>query len=769
MAQHSRRPWSGIGYVGDKLESSVSAARYVLSQITVENALLLASAALLSQAVLPGGAMPFCVPLVGALLLLDRAASAALLGCALGLLLRWEPIAWYNGWQLAAGALLLFVVRRGYGWKVWKVSVAVAASMLLPLPFVARRLDTLLICLSGAVAAAVLIPVYTRALLALDRRERALSYDDKLCCLLLLCVLCLGGMAWRVGVVSLGLSLCALCVFAVAYAAGPGMALPAGALLGLSLMAAGSSFDMLCLLTLCGALAGALRGSGRFLPCLGGVLGCALAAAAQGGLPWMLEALPSLAIGALAFLLVPARWLDSLHGLLEPPRVALPETGSVAASQVLVGYARAMADMARALPAHDATADTPLPVELLACRLCSGCECQQSCWDARREESMRLLDGLLSACADGVSREDMEQAALRHGCRRAQEAPALAEGLAAQRMRREREEAQRMEARAWALEHLCGQARALKQMAERLGEDYEAAQARQAILAAMPALRGRPEALCVCRLDGRLHIWLDVEYDGRAVRLESALSTALGARMELLEPGAPEERLLFVQRPRLALQVGCATAPIEGESLCGDSVLHQRLDASRALLALSDGMGSGAAARAESRSALSLLEGALRAGYARQDALRTVNGLLMACRGDEMYATMDLCVIDLDSGEAAFEKLGACPSFILRAGKCRRIGGDALPLGIVDAVRPRALAARLLPGDMLLMVSDGITDAFGGEDGPLLRALGGLAPPGGTAEPQQLAQTLLRRALERAGGAALDDMTVLAATVREAC
>ena len=105
----------------------------------------------------------------------------------------------------------------------------------------------------------------------------------------------------------------------------------------------------------------------------------------------------------------------------------------------------------------------------------------------------------------------------------------------------------------------------------------------------------------------------------------------------------------------------------------------------------------------------------------------------------------------------------------MRAGKCRRIGGDALPLGIVDAVRPRALAARLLPGDMLLMVSDGITDAFGGEDGPLLRALGGLAPPGGTAEPQQLAQTLLRRALERAGGAALDDMTVLAATVREAC
>ena len=130
---------------------------------------------------------------------------------------------------------------------------------------------------------------------------------------------------------------------------------------------------------------------------------------------------------------------------------------------------------------------------------------------------------------------------------------------------------------------------------------------------------------------------------------------------------------------------------------------------------------------------------ALRAGFDRKEALGTVNGMLMACQGGEMYATMDLCVADLDSGEISFEKLGACPSYLLRAGRCRRLGGDALPLGIVGAATPRRMSARLQPGDMLLLVSDGVVDAFGRDDTAFLRALGGLAPQDGDISAQWLA------------------------------
>ena len=61
--------------------------------------------------------------------------------------------------------------------------------------------------------------------------------------------------------------------------------------------------------------------------------------------------------------------------------------------------------------------------------------------------------------------------------------------------------------------------------------------------------------------------------------------------------------------------------------------------------------------------------------------LRLVNGMLEACRGGETFATMDLCVAELDSGEVNFEKLSACPSYLLRGGRCRRIGGERAAAG----------------------------------------------------------------------------------------
>lgn len=81
------------------------------------------------------------------------------------------------------------------------------------------------------------------------------------------------------------------------------------------------------------------------------------------------------------------------------------------------------------------------------------------------------------------------------------------------------------------------------------------------------------------------------------------------------------------------------------------------LPGGRHVLALSDGMGSGVSARQESHAALTLMVESLRAGYTRAQALDVVNALMLMCTGREMYATMDLCVCDLHTGETAFEKL----------------------------------------------------------------------------------------------------------------
>ncbi len=769
MAQHYREVWSGIGYVNNHDVESVGFVQRITAQVNAQNAVFLLMSTLLSQAILPGGAMPFCVPLMASLLLLQKPVWPVMAGCMLGLLVRWLPITWVNGWQLGACAILALVVRKGWDWKPWKVSLAAGAAMLFPLPFETRRMDSVIICLSGAIAAGLLTPVFLRGLLASFMPRKTLTNDDKLCCLLFATILALGGMWIRQGMISLGDVLVGLTILVVSWAAGPGLALPAGALVGLVLMSTGRPFDMVVLLGVLGGLGGLLRGNQRFMPFLGGIMGCGLVAFAQGGLDRIIDTVPSLFIGGLIFLSMPRRWMDQVRNVLETDVKAMGEGETIASSVVLSGYAEAMVGIAKALPTPDQTSDAQ-PVELLACRLCTGCEQQQTCWDEKRAETMALLDGVLLSCAGKPNALEIEQATRMMGCTHASEVYGLAVGLLATRARKEKEDARRMEARAWAMEQLKGQAQALQGLSDRLGDGTaEARRAHAMICNAMPALRERSDALTVCELDGRLHVWLDVHCNiGQADRLAVALSTALNRKMELMENQAKNDLLLYVERPRLRLAVGRSTIPIAGEEISGDSALSVRLDAGRHLLAISDGMGSGREACNESRAALDLLLQTLKAGYGRSDALRTVNGLLVACRGDEMFATMDLCIVDLDSGEATLDKLGACPSFLLRGGKCKRIGSDALPMGILDAVTPRALTARLLPGDVLLMVSDGILDAFGSDEVGFVRALGGLAVSDRMPTPQRFADTLLRRAYERSGGTALDDMTVVVAKVEEA-
>ena len=71
-------------------------------------------------------------------------------------------------------------------------------------------------------------------------------------------------------------------------------------------------------------------------------------------------------------------------------------------------------------------------------------------------------------------------------------------------------------------------------------------------------------------------------------------------------------------------------------------------------------------------------------------------------------------------------------------------------------------SARLEHGDMLVMVSDGIADAFG--DTPsesLAQAIAGSS----TLNPKGLSDYLLRYAINRQGGHITDDMTVLVCSV----
>ena len=115
---------------------------------------------------------------------------------------------------------------------------------------------------------------------------------------------------------------------------------------------------------------------------------------------------------------------------------------------------------------------------------------------------------------------------------------------------------------------------------------------------------------------------------------------------------------------------------------------------------------------------------------------------------------MDLLEVDLFTGEAALYKLGAAPTYIRRGSSVSRITGSALPAGLAagDRVVPDVSRLRLEAGDLVVLVSDGVTT--GREDQWLRAALAEFTQ--GT--PKDLARTLVTPG---EGEKAADDRTAL--------
>ena len=155
--------------------------------------------------------------------------------------------------------------------------------------------------------------------------------------------------------------------------------------------------------------------------------------------------------------------------------------------------------------------------------------------------------------------------------------------------------------------------------------------------------------------------------------------------------------------------VFCGNRPAEEN---GDRCLSFPGVGGKYYVAICDGMGTGAGAVDEGKSAGSVLKRMLTAGFPAEYALRTLNSLC-ALRDRAGAVTVDLAEIHLDSGKVCLYKWGAAPSYLLTAYGYEKIGTAGPPPGLsVTEGRETALRLSLRRGEMLALLSDGV----GGED-----------------------------------------------------
>jgi stage II sporulation protein E len=214
---------------------------------------------------------------------------------------------------------------------------------------------------------------------------------------------------------------------------------------------------------------------------------------------------------------------------------------------------------------------------------------------------------------------------------------------------------------------------------------------------------------------------------------------------------------------RFRLAVGVATAA--KEEVSGDTFARLQMKGGRCALILSDGMGTGAQAAQESATAVSLLELLLKAGFSAELAVKTVNSLLLLHAPGESFATVDMAVLDLYTGKLQWVKIGAAPGFLYRSnGTAEVIRTPSLPVGIVNPIEVLVVERELEDGDLVVLVTDGLLEAWRGEEGKEEWLVGCLAEAG-AGEPQKIASFILNRAHFVAGGTLPDDATVVVARV----
>lgn len=188
-------------------------------------------------------------------------------------------------------------------------------------------------------------------------------------------------------------------------------------------------------------------------------------------------------------------------------------------------------------------------------------------------------------------------------------------------------------------------------------------------------------------------------------RREDEMASAALIQQSLLPKDAALNRLRqdveIAARMRPAREVG------------GDFYDFFLIDADRLAISIGDVCGKGTPASLFASVAVTLLRTLGREGRDVEAALHRANVQLCEENDATMFATVFFGVLDLRDGDMRYANCGHVPP-VLRAadGTLTRLKSTGAPLGIDPGCAIRGASLRIEPGDKLVLVTDGVTEAM---------------------------------------------------------
>lgn len=245
--------------------------------------------------------------------------------------------------------------------------------------------------------------------------------------------------------------------------------------------------------------------------------------------------------------------------------------------------------------------------------------------------------------------------------------------------------------------------------------------------------------------------------------ISNILEKILNEKVKMLESTNIEnekcDKYVFVSDDKYTIEIGQAIAIKDDMTVSGDSILQAKLKDGKYLFAISDGMGSGPEARKSSQIVIKMLKRLLNSGFNKETSIDLINSNLLNV-GNDVYATLDVAIVDLYKGNIEFIKAGCAPTYIKNKRKVSLVKSSTLPTGVVKNVSKDVTEKKIESGDIILMCSDGVVDSnieYKNKDLWVKYLMEDME----NTNPQKMADIILNEAVDNNFGKVKDDMSIL--------
>ncbi len=564
-----------------------------------------------------------------------------------------------------------------------------------------------------------------------------------------------------------GVAACAVILFCARYG-GVNLGAVCGTAFGFAAVLSGMDTSILLILAFGGLLAGVFSLLNKYAIISAFILSVFVSVALIGTVNSVIYIVEA-AIGAVIFILIPKNVGATLGAFLNPMPSIYREGPKKAVTMRLNSAADALCDVSKTVEqiakelSKINAPDFNMVLSGIENEACKGCALRVHCWETKKADTLSaVLEMTKAVKSKEASPELFAPEEFKGRCQRAASVGKAVTAKYSDYAARISAENRIDEVRSVVSDQFSGISEMLRDLSVSIEEEYIYDNA--AALSVMGVLKSLDLKVndVGCKIDGfgRMTVEARVKVSETPINrmnIMSGISACLDRDFDrpCIDTVGDITVITLSERTVFSADIGVNQISATDKNMCGDSYNYFYDGRGRFVCVLADGMGTGGRAAVDGAMASGLISRLLKAGFGYDCSLRILNSSMLFKSTDESLSTVDIAVIDLFTGKTDMLKAGAAPSVVRRSGRTGKAESRSLPVGILREIGFDKATIKLKKGDILLMMSDGVSSDNYDWICEELAAWGD-----GTA--QELSEHISTQAKRRRQGLHDDDITVLA-------